>query len=352
MNDPHPTKELEAQVRRAFHSKAAIRIVGGNTKCFYGGEVDGELLITTGHRGIVHYDPAELVVTARAGTPLTELESALAQHGQFLGCESPHFGKGATVGGMVAAGLSGPRRPFAGAVRDFVLGIKMLNGRGELLSFGGEVIKNVAGYDISRLMAGSLGCLGVILEVSLKVLPRPQTETTVRIRANKERVIKLIQELINTGVPISAACFHSESLYLRLSGGSEAVRRAQSQLRGDHVEETFWQLLKEHRLDFFRSGLPLWRISVSPACGPLDLPGEWLIDWAGAQRWLKTSAPGPVVLSRAQQAGGHATLFRDNKKDQTIFAPLSAGLMQLHRNLKNAFDPAGILNPGRMYPEL
>jgi len=352
MTDPALSKELQAQVRRAFRSKSAIRIQGGNSKYFYGGEVDGEPLNTTGHRGIVHYDPAELVVTVRAGTLLTELESALAAHGQILGCESPHFGKGATVGGMVAAGLSGPRRPFAGAVRDFVLGTKMLNGRGDLLSFGGEVIKNVAGYDVSRLMAGSLGCLGVILEVSLKVLPRPKAEATVKIRANNERVIRLIQELINEGVPISATCFQNESLYLRLSGGPEAVRRAQEQLRGEFIEGSFWQLLNEHRLDFFRSEAPLWRISVSPACGPLDLPGEWLLDWAGAQRWLKTTEPGPAIRGLTQQMGGHATLFRDNKKDQTIFPPLSSGLLRLHENLKKAFDPARILNPGRMYPGL
>ena len=352
MNDPDLSKELQARVRRAFRAQTALRISGGNTKYFYGGEVDGEPLITADHRGIVRYDPAELVVTAKAGTPLAELESKLEAHGQMLGCESPHFGQSATVGGMVAAGLSGPRRPFAGAVRDFVLGVKMLNGRGDLLRFGGEVIKNVAGYDVSRLMAGSLGCLGVILEVSLKVLPKPKAETTVKVRVSHERVIRITQELINEGVPISAACFLNESLYLRLSGGPEGVRRAQEQLHGEFIEEAFWQLLNEHRLDFFRSDAPLWRISVSPACAPLNLPGEWLIDWAGAQRWLKTTEQPATVRGLAQQAGGHATLFRDNKKDQTIFPPLSPGLFRLHGNLKKAFDPAGILNPGRMYPEL
>lgn len=344
-------EQLAATIRNAAETKRPQRIRSGGTKDFYGGEFRGELLDASGYRGIVAYDPTELVITARAGTRLGEIEAAMRERGQMLAFEPPHFGSAATLGGCVAAGLSGPRRPYSGAVRDFTLGIRMLNGKGDDLRFGGQVMKNVAGYDVSRLMAGSLGTLGVILEVSLKALPLPVSEITLRREHSQGEAIALMNEWAGLPLPLSATCHVGNLLYVRLSGAAAAVRAAREKLGGEEVAEgaAFWRDLREHEAAFFRQPQPLWRLSLKSTTPPLNVSGQQLIEWSGALRWLKSDMDATVVREAAALGGGHATLFRGGDKSQGVFHPLPPALERIHRNLKQAFDPAGILNPGRMY---
>lgn len=329
-------------------------ISGGNTKAFYGRSTRGMSCDVSGHRGVIAYEPTELVITARGGTPLREIEALLHDHGQMLPFEPPHFAASATLGGSVAAGLAGPRRPYAGAVRDFVLGVKYINGQGEVLSCGGQVMKNVAGYDISRLMAGSLGTLGILLEVSVKVLPRPAQELTLRLEMDTEQAIATMNRWAGQPLPLSAACLLGGVVYVRLSGTEAGVRAAAGKIGGDVMDNdgAFWHELKEQQLPFFQSSQPLWRISLAPGTPPLTLPGAELIDWGGAQRWLCSDAPAPKVREQAQRAGGHATVFRGGDRHGEVFHPLPEAMMAFHRRLKKAFDPYGIFNPGRMYPDL
>ena len=265
---------------------------------------------------------------------------------------SPVMGT-ATLGGCVAAGLSGPRRAYAGAVRDVVLGVRMLDGKGSDLRFGGQVMKNVAGYDVSRLMAGSLGTLGVLLEVSLKTLPLPATEITLRREHTAAEAIALMNEWAGRPLPLSATCHIDKFLYVRLSGAVAAVRAARDKLGGEEVTDgaAFWQSLREQQLDFFRQPLPLWRLSIRSTTPPLNLPGQQLLEWGGALRWLESDADAKVVREAAALGGGHATLFRARDKSAGVFQPLPPMMMRLHQRLKQSFDPAGILNPGRMYAD-
>jgi glycolate oxidase FAD binding subunit len=347
---------LAATIREAARQKRPLCIRGGGTKDFYGGEIRGYKLNTLDYRGIVAYEPTELVITARAGTPLAEVEAALREKGQMLAFEPPYFGEGTTLGGCVAAGLSGPRRPYSGAVRDFVLGVRVLDGKGDDLRFGGQVMKNVAGYDVSRLMAGSLGTLGVLLEVSLKVLPAPTTETTLHLECEQKQAILLMNEWAGKPLPITATAYHNGDLGVRLSGARSAVEAAIKKLGGTVVEaaqaERFWTGFREQTDPFFAGGGPLWRLSIKSTTTPLDLPGQQLIEWGGALRWLKSAADAKMIRDAAARSGGHATLFRGGDRSKGVFHPLPPVLMKLHRNLKQAFDPAGILNPGRLYPEL
>lgn len=351
MNDV--VSEIAETLRQAVASRTPVCIRGGGTKDFYGNAPRGEVLDTRACTGIVSYEPSELVIVARAGTPLTDVETALRKQGQMLAFEPPHFGAGATLGGCVAAGLSGPRRPYAGAVRDFVLGVRMVDGRGESLRFGGEVMKNVAGYDISRLMAGALGTLGVLTEVSLKVAPMPKTMRTLVFETTADEALRLMNEWAGRPLPLSAAAFHDGRLHLRLSGSEGGVRAAREQLGGEELPAgaEYWQALREHRLPFFGDGRPLWRLSLPPAAAPVNLPGDTLLDWGGAQRWLKTDADGAAVREAASRLGGHAARFRGGDRAAGVFAPLPTPLLRLHRNLKQTFDPAGIFNPGRLYPD-
>jgi glycolate oxidase FAD binding subunit len=346
---------LAATIREAAANDRWLCIRGGGTKDFYGREPHGYKVNTADYRGIVSYEPTELVITARGGTPLSELEAALHDKGQMLPFEPPHFGPGATLGGCVAAGLSGPRRPYAGAVRDFVLGVRVLDGKGDDLRFGGQVMKNVAGYDVSRLMAGSLGTLGLLLEVSLKVLPRPAVEATLHLKCDGDEAIKLMNDWAGKPLPITATAYHEGGLGVRLSGSRAGVDAAVKKLGGSPVDpaqaERFWSGIKEHTDPFFAAGGPLWRLSVKPTTSPLNLPGAHLIEWGGALRWLRSDADAKIIRDAAARAGGHATLFRGGDR-KSVFQPLAPALMKLHRNLKRALDPQGILNPGRLYPDL
>ena len=373
-NDP-ALQRLIDRVQTAASASAQLCIRGGGTKDFYGEAPQGELLDTRVLEGISSYEPTELVVTARCGTSLTELEAVLAEKGQCLPFEPPHFAhvgategntensSGATVGGMVAAGLAGPSRAAVGAVRDHVLGATMLNGRGEVLTFGGQVMKNVAGYDVSRLLAGSLGTLGVVLEVSLKVMPAATATQTVRLEMNEASALAQLNAWGGQPLPLNASAWWDGNLIVRLRGALAAVEAARQRIGGDVVEaplaEPFWSGLRDQTDEFFASaraavqaGASLWRISVPQTAAPLALTGELLIEWGGAQRWLCSTLPAPAVRDAAARAGGHATLFRATDKSAGVFAPLQSPLDRIHRELKKSFDPQGIFNPGRLYPGL
>lgn len=347
------SQALQTRVTEAFENAKPLNIIGGNSKAFYGRVTEGEKLYVGEHTGILNYEPTELVVTARAGTTLIELQDALAEKQQMLPFEPPHFGDSATVGGTVASNFSGPRRPYAGAVRDHVLGVKIINGKGEILHFGGEVMKNVAGYDLSRLMAGAMGTLGVLLEVSFKVIPVPEKELTLYRSCSIDTAITTMNDWANRPYPISAGVFDGENLYIRFSGSGNAVEAARKKFGGDELKDAdqFWQRIREQRHAFFDGEQPLWRLSVAPASKHIALPGKTLIDWGGAQRWYKGEAKAEDIHRSAAEHGGHAAMFRHGDRSQP-FQALDPVIMRLHRNLKLAMDPKNILNPGRLYAEL
>jgi glycolate oxidase FAD binding subunit len=360
-----PEDEIVAQwaqrIRAATADERPLRLRGAGTKDWYGQTVAGEILDTRAYRGIVSYDPAELVITARCGTPLAEVETALAEHNQMLAFEPPFFGRAATLGGCIAAGIAGPRRASAGAVRDFVLGVKLMNGQGEILRFGGQVVKNVAGYDVARLMAGSLGTLGLILELSIKVLPRPAAETTLKFEMSGTDAVRKLNEWFGRPLPISASAWRNGTLAVRLSGAENGVKTARNALGGEVVDaveaERFWEGLREQTDPFFATIPPrcaLWRLALPSIAEPLQLPGAQLMEWGGAQRWWITDTDAQTVRISAKQAGGHATIFRAGRgfdRHAGVFTPLPAPLMKIHRGLKAAFDPARIFNRARLYPD-
>lgn len=345
--------DLQAQVKDAVARSSCLAIYGGNSRTSWLGPIQGERLSTAEHRGVVNYAPTELVITARSGTTLAELDAVLKENGQMLAFEPGLFGPHSTIGGAIACNQSGPRRPFAGAARDFVLGSRILNGKGELLRFGGEVMKNVAGYDVSRGLAGSYGTLGVILELSLKVLPRPTFQLTLAREQSDREAIDHMNRWSAEPYPISAAAFDGERLLLRLEGAESAVRAAQKQLGGEVLSDgaALWQSLSNQSHGFFSGQGPLWRISVPPATAPLNLPGKWLYDWGGGLRWYRGSADVDAVRNTAMNAGGHAACFRDHGNTPR-FQPLNPLLLQLHRRIKRAFDPESLFNRGLLFAEL
>jgi glycolate oxidase FAD binding subunit len=345
------TRAFEDILREAAARRRPVRLRGGGTKDFYGNPPRGELLDTRAYAGIVAYEPTELVVTARCGTSLSALEKVLAENGQCLPFEPPHFGPDATVGGCVAAGLSGPRRSSAGALRDFVLGVKLIDGRGQALSFGGQVMKNVAGYDVSRLAAGSLGTLGLIAEVSLKLAPHPPLERTRRLEMPLARALEAMNRWAGQPLAVSATAWHDSQLRVRLSGSEAAVRAAAAKIGGEEVAGEFWTGIREHTDAFFGGSAPLWRLSLPSTAAPLELGGAQLVEWGGALRWLRSGAGADAIREAARNLRGHATLFRATETQSARFAPLDPVLARIHRELKSAFDPAGILNPGRLYAE-
>lgn len=356
--DTTTEQALIEQVNAARASGTTLAIHGGKTKAFYGNPVQADAeLDCSSHRGVSAYEPTELAITVRAGTPLAEVEALLAEQGQEFPFEPPHFGERATIGGMVAAGLSGPRRPYAASVRDAVLGVRMLNGKGEVLEFGGRVMKNVAGYDLSRLMVGSLGVLGVLLEVSIKVMPIPLGRITLVREQDQSSALELMQHWAGQALPITGTAWLDGRLYLRVAGSEEALSESQRILGGLPMAATeadaFWTAVREQRLDCFAGEQPLWRVSVPPATAAEAIAGVELIEWGGALRWLRAGLSAEAIRRLGAAAGGHATLFRAgaNAAPPTdgVFAPLSPVLSRLHRELKRAFDPQGLFNPGRLF---
>ncbi|HVK32270.1 MAG TPA: glycolate oxidase subunit GlcE [Burkholderiaceae bacterium] len=353
---------LVDQVQTARAAKGCLRIVGGDTKHFYGNAASGGPLDVKPLAGISSYEPSELVVTVRGGTLLEDLEAALAEKGQHLACEPPRFVARGTVGGMVAAGLAGPARASAGGVRDHVLGATLLNGRGEVLSFGGQVMKNVAGYDVSRALAGSMGVLGVICEVSLKVLPVAPASATLRFESGQAEALTRLNAWGGEPLPIAASAWWSGMLVVRLSGARAAVEAAQRQLGGEAIDPplaaAFWRGLRDHGDEFFAAaakaeddGAALWRLSVPATAPPLLLPGEQLIEWGGALRWWSTHASAAQVRDVAAQAGGHATLFRGRDRRAGAFHPLNAVQARIQTALADAFDPDRVFDRGRLFSD-
>jgi glycolate oxidase FAD binding subunit len=357
--------EWRARIGAAAAAKTPLRVRGGGSKDFYGQALAGEVLDTRAYSGIVDYDPTELVMTARAGTPLDEVEQAAREAGQMLAFEPPRFDAGApsaaTLGGCVAAGLSGPRRPYGGAVRDLILGVRILDGRGEDLTFGGRVMKNVAGFDVARLMTGSLGTLGVLLDISFKCLPAPKVEATRVFECTPDDAIRRVNEWGARPLPVSATCFHGGVLSVRLSGAPAAVAAATTRIGGDALPDAdggsaFWRGVRDQTHPYFAGAAeaPLWRVAVKSTAPHADLHGEQLLEWGGGLRWVIGGDRGDAARLRgwAQQHGGHACLFRAADKSVGVFHPLPFPVAALHRRLKGVFDPAGILNPGRLYAEV
>ncbi|MEY4748978.1 MAG: glycolate oxidase subunit GlcE [Pseudomonadota bacterium] len=356
---------LVDRVQSAAATRTPLELRAGGTKRFYGEAAQGESLDVRGLTGVSSYEPTELVVSARCGTPLATLENLLAGQGQCLPFEPPHFGAGATVGGMVAAGLAGPSRAAVGSVRDFVLGATLLNGKGEVLSFGGQVMKNVAGYDVARLLAGSLGTLGIILEVSLKVLPIAPATVTLRFEMGQADALGALNQWGGQPVPINASAWCDGSLLLRLSGATAAVAAAVTRLGGERLDAAvateLWQGLREHQDDYFvraraalAQGAALWRLGLPSTAPALTVAGQTagdqLIEWGGAQRWLVSRRPAAELRSAAAALGGHATLFDARDRSAGVFAPLAPPVARIQQRLKASFDPHGIFNPGRLYP--
>jgi glycolate oxidase FAD binding subunit len=372
------------QIRTAVDGKTPLRIRGSGSKDFYGESLHGELLDTRGHSGITSYEPSELVVTARGGTPLTELEAALAEKGQCLAFEPPRFAAadgmlGGTVGGMVASGLSGPARASVGSLRDYVLGVQLINGRAEHLTFGGQVMKNVAGYDVSRLMVGALGTLGVLTEVSLKVLPVAPAEATLVFEVDQAKALNQLHTWGGQPLPLSASCWvHDttssnapELLFVRLRGAIAAVESACTKMlldlpgrRMDQPQASAdWTACRDMMLPFFTAPTKtdgtavLWRMSVPQTAPVLKLSWPQFVEWHGGLRWVWAPASAPAQVRKiAASAKGSATLFRaidaGNKRATSTFNALSPTIMQIHRRMKAEFDPAGILNCGRLHPDL
>ena len=364
--------QITERVRAAVADQTPLRIRGGGTKDFHGRALRGDVLDTRLLSGITSYEPSELVITARAGTPLAELEAALAAKGQCLPFEPPHFSPGATVGGMVAAGLSGPARASVGAVRDYVLGVSLINGKAEPLTFGGQVMKNVAGYDVSRLMAGSWGTLGLLTEVSLKVLPVAPAEATLRFECNQADALRKLHAWGGQPLPLNASCWVQDggvgTLYVRLRGAVAAVQAACKSMGGTHLDNATttpnnaldWSACRDHTLPWFaqraqQPDLALWRLSLPATAPVLPLPAaaQPLVEWHGALRWVQAPASaGDALRAAAEAVGGSASVFvaasayPESASGQ--FDPKSAALAKIHARVKQAFDPAGIFNPGRL----
>lgn len=342
---------LQQRIRDAAEQHERLRIVGSGSKDFYYQALDGALFDVSGYRGVISYEPEELVITARCGTTLAELETLLAERRQMLAFDAPQFGPASTLGGAVAAGFSGPGRPYYGALRDFVLGTRVIDGLGNVLKFGGQVMKNVAGFDASRLMTGSFGTLGIVAEVSLKVMPTPPFRATVQLETTEQDFLLMMNRLAGKPLPINASYFFGGVARIRLAGAEASVRAAQNTIGGEVVPEdaAFWAALRDHLLEFFQDKAPLWRLSVPPASASLAL-GASLIEWGGGIRWLKSELPATSIREAVAKLGGSASLFRNGADVSTRLAPLGPTVLRLHERLKNAFDPHGILNPGRLWP--
>lgn len=354
--DLDQTSELQEYVTQAGTDNQPLSIQGGGSKSFFGMPSAATELDVSQHRGIISYEPTELVITARSGTTLETLNKVLAENGQMLPFEPPAFSPLATLGGTTACGLSGPARPYKGAVRDYVLGCQIINGKAQTLRFGGQVMKNVAGYDVTRLMTGSMGTLGILLDTSLKVLPLPEYELTLEHQTDAPSALEKMQALAGESIPVTASAFLEGKMLTRLSGAKYAVTATAKTLGGEpSTDNNFWAKLRDHQLDFFNNPMPLWRISVPALTPELQLTGDCLYDWAGTQRWLFSNEDSPKIRSTVESAGGHAQLFKADdslKKNVGVFHPLQPAIMELHKKIKHEFDPQGLFNPHRMYSDI
>lgn len=340
--------DISERIKAAGAKGEPLRIIGSDSKAFYGAASEATPLEVAEYSGVIDYEPAEQVLVARCGTPLAEIESLLAEQGQALAFEPPHFGSASTIGGAIAAGLSGPARAYAGAARDFVLGVKIIDGLGNILKFGGEVMKNVAGFDVSRLMTGSWGTLGVIAEVSLKLVPRAPYMATQQLELDEASFIQRINTLAGKPLPLSASYYRNGVARIRLSGPEASVRAAQARIGGETVVEdaAFWAALRDHLLEFFQDEQPLWRLSVASTSAPLGFD-QTLIEWGGALRWIKSAAAAETIRAQAGSVGGSASLFRHGTAVPRL-APLDPVLARISQRIKQALDPLGLFAAGRM----
>jgi glycolate oxidase FAD binding subunit len=348
-------QQLRERILMALARGESLSICGQGSKAFYGRRtlIATRSLSTLALDGVVDYEPTELVITARAATPLAELERVLAQHGQMLPCEPPRFAGRGTLGGALATGLSGPRRPYAGALRDFVLGVQLIDGRGQVLRFGGRVIKNVAGFDASRLMAGAMGTLGLVTEVTLKIQPLPPHSATLVLEMDAPTALARISRWRSQPLPISGTCHHEDRLYVRLCGAESAVRESRRVIGGALLPDAarFWRALRDHTHAFFQSSSVLWRVSVPATTPALPLPQPQLIEWGGAQRWVYGDVDAQALRERLQPLGGHLTCFRGHSQGSPAepLHPLPTALHALQQRVKYVFDPTRLFNPGRLY---
>lgn len=351
--------QLQERVADAMDSAMPLAIHGGESKSFYGREIIGDPFSINEHCGIVDYHPTELVLRVRAGTQLQEVTDVLSNEKQMLGFEPPAFTDISTIGGVIASGLSGSARPYNGPINYFVLGVKILTGRAEILEFGGQVIKNVAGFDVSRLMVGTLGCLGVILEASIKLLPEPASKVTLSIEhSDPNQAIQFMNTLAGKPLPVSAAAWLDGVTRIRLSGSEAGVYAAHQTIGGDQAQhdDEFWKGINSQTNQFFRSEKLIIRSSLVPGTPMFCKDNSQLIDWGGGQRWFCCEPSDKSMISEiensTQSSGGRCSHFRNGDRSAEVFAVLDPSIMRIHKNLKNAFDPKAIMNPGRMYQEL
>ncbi len=347
-NSTDQSQLLCDRVKQAFNDRIPLAITAGNSKSFYGRKVQGEPVSLAEHQGILSYKASELVITVRSGTRISEIETVLEQQHQQLAFEPPCHSSQATIGGAIACGLSGPARAFNGAARDFVLGTKIINGQGEILEFGGQVMKNVAGYDVSRLMTGAQGTLGIILEVSLKVLPKTEAETTLAFETGAGQGHKMLRHWLQDGHPVTASSHYQGVLSVRLSSTENSIRQAHSKMGGEIVANSLWQQLRHQTHPCFQQE-NLWRLSVPPSTALHD-DEKQLIEWGGGLRW---SVSNNELFEKARHLHGHATRYAlKGGSSDSIFQPLQPGMLAIHQRIKHALDPNNILNPGRLYQEL
>ncbi len=356
------SKHLQTQVQQAYAERQNLDIQNANTKNFLGYKVQGQTLNIQEHQGIIDYQPTELTLKARAGTSLQEINELLAKHQQKMGFNPPQFSRDSTLGGTVACQQSGPQAPFNGSVRDAILGIRILDGQGNILKFGGQVMKNVAGYDVSRFMSGSFGTLGILLDITFRLHPTPIKQITLSRDIDSAPALEILSDWIRQSVPISAACHVDQQLMIELTGTEKSLQQysALQDVRAiDHdLAQEFWSSVRDHRHPFFRTlalSQNLWRIIVPATTTPSTLSGDWFYDWAGSQRWFITEEPAEKIRAWTKQASGYATLFRAGDPQLVpphIFEPLPTALSSLHQRIKSRFDPGLILNRGKMYPEL
>jgi len=357
IKDNDISQDLELFVKESIAARMPFAIHGGGSKDFYGNPVNAGPLDITAHTGIVSYDPTELCITVRAGTRLNELESLLAEHQQVLPFEPPQYTDKATIGGAIAAGISGPRRAYSGSVRDAILGVQIINGEGEIVNFGGQVMKNVAGYDLSRLMVRSLGTLGLILNVSIRVIPKPEKDLSLSFEASQEDALAFFQDLRLKLLPVTATLWKDGRVYIRFSASEKILQSTHQKMTSEHkldetsITDDFWQNIRDHKDDFFTlSDKPLWRLSLPPTSDNIvRINDPQLIEWGGAQRWVNSNAPANIIQSIASSRGGYATAFKRQLPGTAVFPALEPQLLQLHRQLKRKMDPHGLFNPNRMY---